>query len=48
MSALGGKAEQSTGDNVLVPSTGGMGLGLRVQSSSFTSSAIGNISFVER
>jgi hypothetical protein len=36
------------GDNLLVPSTGGMGLGLRVQSSSYAGSAVGNISFVER
>jgi hypothetical protein len=36
------------GDNILVPATAGFGIGLRTLSSGFTSSAVGNISFVER
>jgi hypothetical protein len=36
------------GDNIIIPATGGNGLGLRVNSSNFTASAIGNISFIER
>jgi hypothetical protein len=36
------------GDNIIIPSTAGVGVGLRANSSNFTSSAIGNISFIER
>lgn len=36
------------GDNIIVPNTALTGIGLRVLSSNFTTSAIGNISFVER
>jgi len=38
------------GDNILIPSTAGVGIGLRVSSVSggFTASALGSISFVER
>jgi hypothetical protein len=36
------------GDNLLVAATTGFGLGLRTLSSSFTASAVGNISFIER
>lgn len=36
------------GDNLLVPATALMGIGIRCLSSNFTSTAIGNISFIER
>jgi hypothetical protein len=36
------------GDNIIVPATALMGVGIRALSSNFTSTAIGNISFVER
>lgn len=36
------------GDNIIIPNTNLTGIGLRVLSSNFTSSAVGNISFVER
>lgn len=36
------------GDNIIIPSTAGVGLGIRAVSSNFTGSAIGNISFIER
>lgn len=36
------------GDNIIIPSTGGNGVGLRAVSSNFTGSAVGNITFVER
>jgi hypothetical protein len=36
------------GDNIMVPATNLTGVGLRVLSSNFTSSAVGNISVVER
>ena len=38
------------GDNIIVPNTGGNGVGLRCASitSGFAGSAIGNISFIER
>ena len=35
-------------DNIIIPAAVGTGIGLRAQSSAFTSTAIGNISFVER
>jgi hypothetical protein len=36
------------GDNIVIPSTAQAGVGMRVLSSGFTGSAVGNISFVER
>lgn len=36
------------GDNIIIPNTSLTGLGCRVLSSNFTSSAVGNISYVER
>jgi hypothetical protein len=36
------------GDNIIVPATNLTGLGLRTLSSNFTSSAVGNLSIVER
>jgi hypothetical protein len=36
------------GDNIMVPATNLTGLGLRTLSSNFTSSAVGNLSIVER
>jgi len=36
------------GDNIIIPKTNLTGIGVRVRSVSFTSSAVGNISFVER
>lgn len=36
------------GDNIIVPATNLTGVGIRVLSSNFTGSAIGNISFIER
>jgi hypothetical protein len=36
------------GDNLIIPATNLAGIGLRVLSSNFTSSAVGNLSFVER
>ena len=36
------------GDNIIVPNTSLTGIGLRTLSSNFTSSAVGNLSFVER
>ena len=36
------------GDNIVVAATGGTGVGLRALSSNFTSSAVGNLSFIER
>jgi hypothetical protein len=36
------------GDNIIVAATAGNGIGVRVLSTSFASSAVGNISFVER
>jgi hypothetical protein len=36
------------GDWIMVAATAGFGLGLRTLSSGFTSSAVGNISFIER
>jgi hypothetical protein len=35
------------GDNIIMPATSNSGVGLRVLSSGFTSSAVGNVSFVE-
>ena len=36
------------GDNILIPATAVTGIGLRALSSNFSSTAIGNVSFVER
>lgn len=36
------------GDNIVVAATAGTGVGVRVLSSNFTASAVGNISFIER
>jgi hypothetical protein len=36
------------GDNIIIPNTSLTGIGLRVLSSNFTASAVGNISYVER
>jgi hypothetical protein len=36
------------GDNIMVPATNLVGVGLRVLSSNFTASAVGNISILER
>jgi hypothetical protein len=36
------------GDNIVIPATNLTGIGLRVLSSNFTSSAVGNLSLVER
>ena len=36
------------GDNIIIPATAGVGAGLRTTSVSYTNSAVGNISFVER
>jgi hypothetical protein len=36
------------GDNIIIPNTALAGVGLRTLSSNFTSSGVGNISFVER
>ena len=36
------------GDNIMVPATNLTGVGIRTLSSNFTSSAVGNLSFVER
>jgi len=36
------------GDNIIIPATNLTGVGLRVLSSNFTGSAVGNLSFVER
>jgi hypothetical protein len=36
------------GDNILIPATAVTGVGLRALSSNFASSAVGNVSFVER
>lgn len=36
------------GDNILIPASTGVGIGMRTLSSSFTNSAIGSISFIER
>lgn len=36
------------GDNIMIPATAVTGVGLRALSSNFTSSGVGNISFVER
>ena len=36
------------GDNIMIPATNLTGVGLRVLSSNFTASAVGNISLVER
>ena len=36
------------GDNILIPATAVTGIGLRALSSNFSSSGVGNISFVER
>jgi hypothetical protein len=36
------------GDNIILPATSAAGIGLRALSSNFTSSGVGNISFVER
>ena len=36
------------GDNIMIPATNLAGIGVRVLSSNFTGSAIGNISFMER
>lgn len=36
------------GDNLIIPSGASQGIAIRVLSSNFTSSAVGNISFVER
>lgn len=36
------------GDQLIVPSTNGFGLGIRTLSSGFTASAVGSLSFVER
>jgi hypothetical protein len=36
------------GDNIIIPSTGGNGVALRVLSSNYTSTAVGNLSFIER
>jgi hypothetical protein len=36
------------GDNIIIAATAGTGVGVRVLSTSFASSAVGNISFVER
>lgn len=36
------------GDNIVIPATNLVGIGVRLLSVSFTSSAIGNISFIER
>lgn len=36
------------GDNIIIPNTSLTGCGLRVLSSNFTASAVGNISYVER
>jgi hypothetical protein len=36
------------GDNILIPATAAMGMGLRTLSSNFTASAVGSMSFVER
>jgi len=36
------------GDNIIVPTTNGMGIGIRTLSSGFTASGVGNVSFIER
>ena len=36
------------GDNLIIPATAVTGVGMRVLSSNFTASSVGNISFVER
>ena len=36
------------GDNLIIPATAVTGIGMRVLSSNFTASSVGNISFVER
>lgn len=36
------------GDNIVIPATAVTGVGIRVLSSNFTASAVGNISFIER
>ena len=36
------------GDNLIIPATAGVGVGVRALSSNFTASAVGNLSFIER
>ena len=36
------------GDNIVVAATAGTGIGIRALSTSFTSSAVGNVAFIER
>jgi hypothetical protein len=36
------------GDNIIIPNTSLVGIGLRLLSSNFTGSAVGNLSYVER
>lgn len=36
------------GDNIMIPATSLTGIGVRVLSSNFTGSAVGNLSFIER
>jgi len=36
------------GDNIIIPATAAVGIGVRALSSNFTASGVGNLSFVER